>query len=91
MPEVEVFASHTCELLADGGLLILLEETSMQSFFSVTMGMQTGFDRFDDAPLRTDHPLLSTERWESAVLQAGFSRYVDFPDVMGIRPILIQA
>lgn len=83
--------SHSRELLADGGLLILLEETSMQPFFSVTLGMQTGFDRFYDALLRTDHPLLSSEQWENASLQVSFRRNVDFPEVMGIRPTLIQA
>lgn len=80
---------HVRTLLADGGLLILLEETAMQPFFAVTMGMQTGFDRFNDAPLRTRHPLLTSSQWEEAAARCGFARFEALPDLMGICPILI--
>lgn len=80
---------HVRELLVDGGLLILLEETAMQPFFAVTMGMQTGFDRFSDAPLRSRHPLLTTSQWQEAAARCGFVKFEAFPDVMGICPILV--
>lgn len=86
---IEETLRHVHTLLADGGLLILLEETAMQPFFAVTMGMQTGFDRFSDAPLRTRHPLLTSTQWQEAAARRGFARSEVFPDVMGICPILI--
>jgi len=77
--------------LAPHGLLILLEETTMHRLFCLTMGLQTGFDRFEDAPLRTAHPLLSAAQWEAALLRNGFARTLSLPDLLGIQPLLAQA
>lgn len=81
---------HVRMLLVEGGLLILLEETKMQPFFAVTMGMQTGFDRFSDISLRTRHPLLTSSQWQEAAVRCGFTKSEALPDVMGICPILIR-
>lgn len=77
-------------LLVDSGFLILLEETSIQPFFNVTMGMQSGFDRFEDTSIRKTHPLLNSRQWKDAILKSGFQNYFDLPEIMGIRPIIIQ-
>ena len=37
------------------------------------MGLQQGFDRFEDTALRQGHPLLSQEQWQQALLSAGFT------------------
>lgn len=77
-------------LLSDNGFLILLEETSIQPFFNVTMGMQSGFDRFEDTSIRKNHPLLNSRQWKDAILKSGFKNYFDLPEIMGIRPIITQ-
>ncbi|MGF1480503.1 MAG: amino acid adenylation domain-containing protein [Cyanophyceae cyanobacterium] len=65
--------SHVRSLLRPGGVLLLLEETKFQSAFELTMGLQQGFDRFEDESLRQHHPLLSRKQWQQALLNAGFS------------------
>jgi len=59
--------------LAPGGLLLMIEETSFFPFFDLGMGLQQGFDEFDDV-LRSEHPLLSRDGWCSALAHAGFTR-----------------
>lgn len=81
---------HVKSMLHKGGLLILLEETKLQPFFSVTMGLQSGFDRYKDTELRQHHPLLDENQWGELSLSMGFSGYKAFSDIMGIRPILIK-
>jgi putative transposase len=52
------------------------------------------FIRSDNGPefvAKVVQDWISTERWKSAVVQAGLSRYADFPEVIGIRSFLIQA
>lgn len=78
-------------MLSDGGIVILLEETEMQTFFSTTMGFQTGFDRFQDTWLRKSHPLLEARAWGDELAKAGFRNSFALPSVMGISPILAQA
>jgi amino acid adenylation domain-containing protein len=59
-------------LLAPHGLLLLIEETRFHPIFDLSMGLQQGFDRFEDEGLRRRHPLLSRERWQAALLGQGF-------------------
>ncbi len=88
--DIDATLRNVRSLLADGGLLILLEETAMHRFFCLTMGLQTGFDRFEDAPLRTEHPLLSASQWEAALRRSGFVRTLALPELLGIQPLLAQ-
>jgi amino acid adenylation domain-containing protein len=60
-------------LLAPGGLLLLVEETRFHRGFDLSMGLQQGFDHFEDEELRRDHPLLSREAWRDALERAGFA------------------
>ena len=59
-------------LLVPGGLLILVEETIFHRYFDLTMGLQQGFDRFEDVELRPDHPLLSRKQWQNILINSGF-------------------
>jgi amino acid adenylation domain-containing protein len=83
--------AHVRALLAPGGLLLMLEETSFHPSFNLTMGLQQGFDRFEDAPLRTRHPLLDGAAWEAALRAAGFADVAVFSspgsasDLLGVR------
>jgi pyochelin synthetase len=67
-------------LLAPGGALFLIEETKFPRVFNLTMGLQQGFDRFNDFNFREMHPLVSYEGWVEKLAGCGFSsvrRYVD--------------
>ncbi|MEM8809246.1 MAG: amino acid adenylation domain-containing protein, partial [Cyanobacteria bacterium P01_G01_bin.38] len=65
--------NHIVLLLKPGGVLLLLEETQFQAPFDLTMGLQQGFDRFEDTALRQQHPLLSQDQWQQVLLTAGFT------------------
>lgn len=59
------------ELLAPGGLLILVEATTHFDWFDMSTGLIEGWLHFLD-DLRTDNPLLSPAEWVSALADAGF-------------------
>jgi len=83
-------------LLAPHGLLLLIEETQFHPWFNV-VGLQEGFDRFEDSELRTLHPMLSSDQWRHTLLSNGFERFVDLNDgasssaFLGLNVILAQA
>ncbi|BAU16014.1 amino acid adenylation domain-containing protein (plasmid) [Leptolyngbya sp. NIES-3755] len=64
---------HIRSLLAPEGLLLLLEETQFHPAFDLSMGLQQGFDRFEDIDLRQQHPLLSQAQWRQVLTAAGFT------------------
>ena len=59
-------------LLKPGGHLVILEETIFFRCFDLMSGLQQGFDGFEDEPLRTKNCLLSRERWNQTLREAGF-------------------
>jgi L-cysteine---[L-cysteinyl-carrier protein] ligase PchF len=61
------------ELLAPGGILLLLEQTKFSPSFDLHMGLQQGFDVFSDENLRQNHPLLSRQQWREVILHSGYS------------------
>lgn len=63
---------HTRKVMQGGGVLLLIEETRFHSLHNMTMGLQQGFDRAEDAALRPSHPLLSTEAWTEELAAVGF-------------------
>ncbi len=64
--------AHVHALLAPGGLLVLLEETRFRRLFNFSMGFLPGFDRFEDAELRSLHPLLDAGQWRRELAASGF-------------------
>ena len=58
-------------LLAPGGLLILIESTTHFDWFDMSTGLIEGWQHFLD-DLRMDNPLLSPAAWVSALNDAGF-------------------
>ncbi|MEL6222966.1 MAG: amino acid adenylation domain-containing protein, partial [Cyanobacteria bacterium J06627_8] len=67
--------AHIALLLKPGGVLLMLEETKFYAPFDLTMGLQQGFDRFEDTGLRQHHPLLSRDEWRRSILEAGFTGF----------------
>lgn len=88
--------AHVRQLLAPGGVLLLLEETRFQRKYNFSMGFLPGFDNFEDYDLRPMHPLLSSARWGEALRAAGFEDFVTFTEpgsaaeVMGVDVMLAR-
>lgn len=66
------------ELLAPGGVVMLLEATRPRRWLDLTFGMTEGWWKFADHSLRPSNPLLSRESWVSVLTDCGFD------DVMAI-------
>jgi pyochelin synthetase len=64
---------HLRSVLAPGGVLLLVEQTRFHPWFDLTMGLQQGFDVFEDTGLRDRHPLLDRGSWEEELASAGFT------------------
>lgn len=69
---------HVRQVLAPGGLLLLLEGVKPQRWIDVIFGMTEGWWRFTDSDLRPAHPLLSREAWLALL------RDLDFDDPVAI-------
>jgi acyl carrier protein len=75
-------------LLAPNGLLLLVEETRFHTLFDMGMGLQKGFDFFEDEDLRQRHPLLSKEQWREALLAEGFEDFSAFSNPGSVTEFL---
>ncbi|HTQ06404.1 MAG TPA: beta-ketoacyl synthase N-terminal-like domain-containing protein [Polyangiaceae bacterium] len=60
------------ELLAPGGMLVLVESTTHLAWFDITTGLIEGWQHFAD-DLRVDNPLIAADTWCGALLRAGFA------------------
>lgn len=84
-------------LLADNGLLLLIELTEYNSTVMTTMGFVHGFSKFADERLETNIPVLSTNKWEEILRIHGFENIAIFPqtgaatEFMGQNVIIAQA
>ncbi|MEB3168277.1 MAG: beta-ketoacyl synthase N-terminal-like domain-containing protein, partial [Synechococcaceae cyanobacterium] len=68
---LDVSLGHLRELLAPGGLLLLVEATAPQRWADLTFGLLAGWWRFED-PCRQDYPLLAPQPWLAVLEAAGF-------------------
>ncbi len=64
--------THVRELLADDGLLVMLEGTKPLRWVDLTFGLTDGWWRFTDTALRPAYPLLSRPRWLALLSELGF-------------------
>lgn len=60
------------DLLAPGGLLLLVEVTAPMRWIDLTFGLTDGWWRFTDHDLRPAYPLLSDDRWLELLAELGF-------------------
>jgi acyl transferase domain-containing protein/acyl carrier protein len=60
------------QLLAPGGLLLLIEGTVPTRWLDLIFGLTEGWWNFTDTELRPDYPLLSPARWRELAREAGF-------------------
>ncbi|PJN42466.1 polyketide synthase (OzmK) [Streptomyces sp. CB02959] len=64
--------AHARQLLRPGGVLILLETTRAQDFFTLTFGLMGGWWSFEDDCRLPGSPLLSVALWRQALERGGF-------------------
>ncbi|MEZ4727507.1 MAG: SDR family NAD(P)-dependent oxidoreductase [Caldilineaceae bacterium] len=69
--------THVRQLLAPGGVLILLEATTRRRAADLIFGLTDGWWRFTDQ--RQDHPLLTGAEWEALLLAHGFAGVTALP------------
>jgi acyl transferase domain-containing protein len=77
------------ELLAPGGMLLLVESTAHMAWFDMTTGLIEGWQHFKD-DLRRDNPLLSAQAWCSAAREAGFEASEAWPSASSAASVLGQ-
>jgi len=64
---------HVRQLLAPGGLLVLLETTAPRRWLDLIFGLTEGWWRFADADLRPNNALLDTDKWLALLQDSGFT------------------
>jgi acyl transferase domain-containing protein/SAM-dependent methyltransferase len=67
------------DLLAPGGVLVLVESTTHLAWFDMTTGLIEGWQHFAD-DLRTDNPLMPPATWVTALHDAGFEDAGAWPE-----------
>ena len=65
--------AHVHQLLAPGGLLLLLENTAPAAWVDLVWGLTPGWWRFSDHDLRPSYPLLSVAQWQGLLTANGFT------------------
>lgn len=76
---------HARQLLAPGGMLVLLEGTQPQGWLDLIFGITEGWWRFTDRDLRPAYPLIGAEQWQQLLPTCGFT------DPIVIAPVLNPA
>jgi len=74
--DVHKTVKYLYELLAPGGTLLVVEETIFHHAFNLGLGLQSGFDNFEDYSLRPIHPFLDREQWINLLAQYGFENSI---------------
>lgn len=69
------------KLMASEGVLLLLEGTRPLRFGDLIVGLTEGWWRFQDNDVRDSHALISAEKWRALLTEAGFTEFVDSPEV----------
>ena len=81
---------HIQQLLAPGGMLLLLESTAAASWVDLIFGLTEGWWRFSDSDIRSTHPLISANRWEALLTAGGYEQAVSIAPDKAQYPALAQ-
>ena len=76
-------------LLVPGGFILLIEATQHHAWFDFTTGLIEGWQHFAD-DLRGDNPLLSPDKWKSALGEHGFVEVAAFPEDGSVAQVFGQ-
>lgn len=82
---------HVQQLLAPGGMLVLLETTVRQRWLDLTFGLTEGWWKFADRDLRPSYPLLSTAQWQELLSESGFREVALIPSQEQLSVLSKQA
>jgi malonyl CoA-acyl carrier protein transacylase len=82
--------SYVRQMLAPGGMLVLLEATTRTRYVDLIFGLLEGWWKFQDHELRPDYPLLSRCQWKNLLNETGLTQVVILPEVEGMPEILSQ-
>lgn len=84
--------THVKELLAPGGLLVLLEGTAKRRWIDLIFGLTEGWWRFNDQGRRAAHPLMTDEQWTRCLEEQGFASSTTIcPDHTGEHMLFRQS
>ena len=72
--DVRTSLGHLRQLLAPGGMVMLLELTRRSAWFNLVFGLLDGWWRFADTDLRSESPLLRPAQWRSVLAECGFEQ-----------------
>ncbi|NEQ64996.1 MAG: acyltransferase domain-containing protein, partial [Symploca sp. SIO2D2] len=78
------------QLLAPGGILVLLEITTRIYWADLFAGLLEGWWRFQDFDLRPNHPLLKSAQWQQLLKESNFPEVVVFPGTQSTHQELFQ-
>ncbi|HLF25325.1 MAG TPA: SDR family NAD(P)-dependent oxidoreductase [Anaerolineae bacterium] len=67
------------QLLAPGGLLLLIEVNRPLRWIDLTFGLTEGWWKFSDADVRPEYPLLSRAAWLALLSSLGFAQPIALP------------
>lgn len=81
--DLAVTLAHARQLLAPGGLLVLVEAVTPQRWLDLTFGMTDGWWRFDDDRRKTGHALLDIAGWGRMLTRHGFD---EISPLLGAEP-----
>ena len=70
---------HIRQLLAPGGLLVLLEGSAPQRWVDLTFGLTDGWWRFRDREVRPAHPLIDAGQWLRLLAEEGYADAAAIP------------
>jgi acyl transferase domain-containing protein/NADPH:quinone reductase-like Zn-dependent oxidoreductase len=79
------------QLLAPGGVLLMLEVSERERWIDLTFGLTEGWWRFVDADLRPEYPLLSRDEWTAVLSSEGFEAMAVSPAHPHSREVLLAA
>lgn len=71
--EIDSTLSNLLSLLKPNGMIFIVEQTSFMRWYDIGMGLQQGFDVFEDTDLRPENPLISADLWKDRLCAVGFS------------------
>ena len=79
--DVRATLKNVKQLLAPGGLFVMLELICAEFWADLMFGLFQGWWRFSDMDLRPAHALLDQERWGAALKESGFGAALPVPDL----------
>ena len=73
--DIAVTLSNIKQLLASGGVIMLMEITRPMKWIELIFGLTDGWWLFTDTHLRQHHPLLTKNQWQSLYKSVGFEQF----------------